>query len=189
MGTTLNFVEFFEIILSEENQDFEHKVYILKQLSSKIRKEFFNNNFMPFLKDLMSILGVIDKAISTKSIQLPGKPKRVLDIDDSLSIDILEASRVIFKDLLVEGTKRWNILLDSIEFTPNSNNGTLKINMPSSNVGLFFNITTLDNRRIILFKDIGLDSNNEWEWEVDWEYDIPKETIKHALKEKITNLF
>lgn len=189
MGTTLNFVEFFEIILSEENQDFEHKVYILKQLSYKIRKEFFNNNFMPFLKDLITILGIIDKAISTKSIHLPGKPHRVLDIEDSLTIDILEASRVIFKDLLIEGNKRWNILLESIDFTPNSNHGTLKINMPSSSVGLFFNITTLDNRRIILFKDIGLESNDDWEWEIDWEYDIPKETIKHALKEKMANFF
>lgn len=189
MGTTLNLIEFLEMILTEENQDFEHKVYILQQFSSKIRKEFFNNNFMPFLKEIMYVLGEIDKILATKVISIPGKSPRMIDVDDTLTSDVLEASKVIFRDLLIEGNKRWNILLDSVDFIPNANNGTVKISMPSFEVGLFFNITTLGDKKIILFKDIGIESLENWDWEITWEYDIPKETIKHALKEKINTLF
>lgn len=189
MGTTLNLVEFLEIILSKENQDFEHKVYILQTFASKIRKEFFNNNFMPFLKDIMNLLSEIDKILATQVIKLPGKPAKTIEIEDTLILDVLEASKVIFRELLIEGNKRWNILLEIIDFIPQSNNGTIKISMPTTSSGLYFNITTLGDKKIILFKDIGIESLNEWDVDITWEYDIPKETIKHALKEKLTNLF
>jgi len=189
MGTALNFIEFLELILSEENQDFEYKVYILQNFSYKIRKEFFNNNFMPFLKNIMNLISEIEKISSTQVIKFPGKPPRTIEVGDTLTLDVLEASRVIFKELLIEGNKRWNILLDSVDFIPNENNGTIKISMPTTTVGLYFNITTLGDKKIILFKDIGIENVDQWDWDINWEYDIPKETIKHALKEKITNLF
>lgn len=188
MGTTLNLFEFWEKVLSVESNDLEHKVYILQQFSYKIRKEFFKNNFMPLLKDLMSLISDIDQVLATNVIHISGQRPRMIDNSDLTTREVLETARILIREIVIEGSKRWHVLLDSIDFTPNSNSGTLKITMPSLSVGLFINFDVLDNRKIILFKDIGLDAINDWTWDIDWEYDIPKETIKHILKEKINSL-
>lgn len=188
MGSTLNLFEFLENFLSEENPDLEQKVYILKIYSSKIRKEFFKNNFMPFLKDLYSTIGEIDKILATRTIHFYGHTPRMLDVNDTETAELLLTAKLMFKDILIEGNKRWHILLDSIDFNPHVRTGTIKIEMPSYSVGLFFNFDIVDNKKIILLKDIGLDAINEWTWDITWEYDIPKETIKHIIKEKITSL-
>ena len=188
MSSTLNLFEFLEKFLSEENPDLEQKVYILQMYSSKIRKEFFKNNFMPFLKDMYYIIGEIDKILATRTIHFYGHTPRMIDVTDTETTELLLTAKLIFKDLLIEGNKRWHILLDSIEFNPDTRTGTIKIEMPSNSVGLFFNFDIIDNKKIILLKDIGLDSIKEWTWEITWEYDIPKETIKHVLKEKIISL-
>jgi hypothetical protein len=60
--------------------------------------------------------------------------------------------------------------------------------MPSTSVGLYLSFEVVNQKKIFLFKDIGIDAMNEWTWNINWEYDIPKETIKHILKEKITSL-
>jgi hypothetical protein len=188
MSSTLNLFDFLEKILSEENHNLEYKVYILQQFSSRIRKEFFKNNFMPFLKDLMSLLSDIDKILSTNIIQIHNSNPRIIDVSDITTTEVLETSKIILKELIIEGSKRWNILLDSTEFVPTSNNGTLRISMPSTSVGLYLSFEVVNQKKIFLFKDIGIDAMNEWTWSINWEYDIPKETVKHILKEKITSL-
>lgn len=189
MGSTLNLFDFLEKVLSKENHNLEYKVYILQQFSSKIRREFFQNNFMPFLKDLMSLLSDIDKILSTNVIKIGDNTPRIIDVSDTTTIELLETSKIILKDLIIEGSKRWNILLDSTEFIPTSNNGTLKISMPSTTVGLYLSFEVVNQKKIFLFKDIGIDAIDEWTWNINWEYDIPKETVKHILKEKIASLF
>ena len=188
MGSTLNLFEFLEKFLSEENPDLEQKVYILQMYSSKIRKEFFKNNFMPFLKELYSTIGEIDRILATRTIHIYGHRPRMIDVTDTETTELLGTAKTILKELLIEGNKRWHILLDSIDFNPYTKTGTIKIEMPSYSVGLFINFDIVDNKKIILLKDIGLDAIKEWTWEISWEFDIPKETIKHILKEKITSL-
>lgn len=61
--------------------------------------------------------------------------------------------------------------------------------MPNSVVGLFVSFDTQENKRLIMLKDIGTESIKEWIWDIQWGYDIPKETIKYILKEKINDLY
>ena len=176
MAFTLNLNEFWEKIVFSENQDLEYKVYILHEFSSKIRKEFFRNNFMPFLKDLMKLVRDIEQVSYTKRIPFYTNP------------EILDISLSVLKTLLIEGGRRWNILLETIEFKPDASDGTINIIMPSSRAGIFLSYTLEDGKRYIMLKDIGVEYSSTWTWELELEYDIPKETIKHIIKEKISKM-
>jgi hypothetical protein len=188
MSYTLNLNDFWEKIVFSENQDFEHKVYILQQFSSKIRKEFFKNNFMPFLKDLLKLHGEIQRSLTTSTIKFPDNTKRILDFSETEILDLLEIAKESFSEILIEGNKRWNILLETLEFSPNKSYGTIKIEMPNSIICLYLNYTIKDDKKFILFKDIREDSTEDWTWKLNWDYDTPKETLKYILKEKIINL-
>jgi hypothetical protein len=61
--------------------------------------------------------------------------------------------------------------------------------MPNSTIGLFVSLDIHGDKRLIMFKDIGTETIKDWIWDIVWEYDIPKETIKHILKEKINELY
>lgn len=189
MAFTLYLSEFWEKIVFSENQDLEHKVYILYQFSSKIRKEFFKNNFMPFLKDLMNLVRDIERTSALKRVPLWSNPNQSIDIEDLPNPEILEIALPMLKNLLIEGNKRWNILLESVEnFEPNQNEGAVYIKMPNSNAGIFLSYMTDADKRYIMIKDIGTESTDEWTWEIEIEYDVPKETLKHILKEKVFRL-
>ena len=188
MAFTLNLNEFWEKIVFSENQDFEYKVYILHEFSSKIRKEFFRNNFMPFLKDLMKLVRDIEQVSYTKRIPFYNNPENSLDIENLSNPEILDISLSVLKTLLIEGGRRWNILLETIEFKPDASDGTINIIMPSSRAGIFLSYTLEDGKRYIMLKDIGVEYSSTWTWELELEYDIPKETIKHIIKEKISKM-
>ncbi len=189
MASAFNLNDFWELIFNEENQDLEQKVYILNDFASKIRKEFFRNNFMPFLKELMSLVRDIEKITTTSIIKRDGYPSKMIDVNDVITPEILDKAKTTLKLLLVEGTNRWHILVESIHFVPKTNNGTIRITMPNSVVGLFVSFDTHENKRLIMLKDIGTESIKEWIWDIQWGYDIPKETIKYILKEKINDLY
>jgi hypothetical protein len=189
MASALNLNDFWEKIFTDENQDLEQKVYIVNDFASKIRKEFFKNNFMPFLKELMSLVGDIEKITVTSTINREGKLPKMIDVNDYITPEILQTAKDIFKKLLIEGTQRWNILVDSIEFIPKTNNGTVRIIMPNNTIGLYLSFSTLEEKRLIMLKDIGTENVSEWTWDIEWEYDIPKETIKYILKEKVNDLY
>lgn len=186
MAFTLNLSEFWEKIVFSENHDLEYKVYILHQFSSKIRKEFFKNNFMPFLKDLMKLVRDIEKISHTKRIHFYNNPENSFDIENLPNPEILEIALPMLKTILIEGGKRWNILLDTIDFKPDASDGTINVIMPNSRAGIFLSYTLEEDRRYIMLKDIGTEYTNDWTWELELEYDIPKETIKHIIKEKVS---
>jgi hypothetical protein len=189
MAFTLYLSEFWEKIVFSENQDLEHKVYILNHFYSKIRKEFFKNNFMPFLKDLMGLVRDIEKTSVLKRVPSWNNPNVFVDVEELPNPEILEIALPMLKNLLIEGNKRWNILLESVEnFEPNQNEGTVYVKMPNSNAGIFLSYTKDEEKRYIMIKDIGTESTNEWTWDLELEYDIPKETLKHILKEKVFRL-
>lgn len=187
MAFTLNLNEFWEKIVFSENQDLEQRVYILHQFCSKIRKEFFKNNFMPFLKDLAKLIGDIEKIFYNNSIFMPINPFNSIDINDIPEPEILMISKNLLKEILIEGNKRWSILLETSNFNPDTNNGSIRITMPNSSIGFYISFSSTEEKKYIMFKDIGIDSLEEWHWDLEWEYDIPKETIKHILKERISN--
>lgn len=187
MASTLNLNDFWEKIVFSENQDLEHKVYILQEFCSKIRKEFFKNNFMPFLKDLLKLNQEIQKISTTSVINKLGKPLKIIDSSDETTFELIEISKEMLKEILIEGSKRWNILLDVVNFIPDKEYGTIKIEMPNGVLCFYLNYVVKDNKKFIMFKDINLDSVETWTWNVKWEYDIPKETLKYILKEKINN--
>jgi hypothetical protein len=189
MASAFNLYEFWEKIFNEENQNLEQKVYILNDFASKIRKEFFRNNFMPFLKELMNLVRDIEKITTTRIVSKDDELSHFLDPNDDVTSEILKQSYEVLKKLLIEGSNRWNILVDSIHFIPKTNNGTIKITMPNSTIGLFVSFDIHGDKRLIMFKDIGTETIKEWIWDIVWEYDIPKETIKHILKEKINELY
>lgn len=187
MVTALNLNEFWEKILDNENQDYEHKLYIVKQYTSKIRKEFFRNNFMPMLKDLMKLTRDVERISITNVINRPGEPIRMIHVADDITPEVLKSAREEFKTLLIEGNKRWHSLMDTIEFSPEQNTGTMRINMPESSVGFVVHIQLMDgDKLVIMFKDIGISSVESWTWDLYCNYDIPKETLKYIIKEKAT---
>lgn len=187
MSYTLNLDDFWEKIIFSENQDFEQKVYIVHQFSSKIRKEFFKNNFMPFLKDLKKLNKEIEKAIVTHSLKFPDDVTRMLDFSEKDILDLLDIARTLLNEVFIEGSKRWFILLETISFIPDKYYGTIKVVMPNTTICLYLNYTTKDGKKFILFKDLREDSTNDWTWTLHCDYDTPKETLKYILKEKINN--
>lgn len=188
MAFTLNLNEFWEKIVFSENHDLEYKVYILHEFSSKIRKEFFRNNFMPFLKDLMKLVRDIEQISYTKRIPFYNNPDNSFDIENLPNPEILDVSLPMLKTLLIEGSRRWNILLETIDFNPDVNEGTINVIMPNSKAGIFLSYTIEDGKRYIMLKDIGVEYIDNWTWELELEYDIPKETIKHIIKEKVSKM-
>lgn len=184
MVTALNLDEFWEKILDNENQDYEQKVYIVKQYSSKIRKEFFKNNFMPILKDLMKLTRDVERISITNVINRPDQPIRMIEVADVVTPEVMKSAKEEFKSLLIEGNKRWHALMETIEFAPEKRSGTLRINMPESSVGFILHFQVVDDKKVVMFKDIGPNSTETWTWDIYCEYDIPKETLKHIIKEK-----
>lgn len=89
MASAFNLNDFWELIFNEENQDLEQKVYILNDFASKIRKEFFRNNFMPFLKELMSLVRDIEKITTTSIIKRDGYPSKMIDVNDVITLKYL----------------------------------------------------------------------------------------------------
>lgn len=188
MEKSLNLEEFWEKILDPENQDYEQKVYIIKQFTSKIRREFFRHNFMPMLKDLMKLTRDVEKISITNVINRPGEPIRMIDVSDEITPEVLKAAKEDLKALLIEGNKRWNALMETFDFSPDNNIGTLRVTMPEGSIGLYVQSQIHDNRKLIIFKDIGANSLENWTWDIYNEYDIPKETLKYIIREKVSSI-
>jgi hypothetical protein len=187
MKSTLNLNDFWEKIVFSENHDLEHKVYILNEFCSKIRKEFFKNNFMPFLKDLLKLNQEIQKVSTTSVINVSGKKLKIIDHSDDSILELIEISKEMIKELLIEGSKRWNVLLEMVNFMPDKEYGTIKIELPNDTMCFYLNYVIKDGKKFIMFKDLNCDSIEEWTWNIKWDYEIPKETLKYILKEKIND--